>query len=225
MRLLFSVIAFLLLFGTGRAQIVIEEETDEVNVTLDTTTRSGKSSLTAISLSALLPGAGETYLHARQRATWHFLSEAALWSGFFVFLSGEKQAYNDARTFAYAHAGSRIDVAGKGSDYYQNMGDYYDVWEYNGVAMLNRDTEGLYPQDENWAWAWDSRDSFDKYKGMLQHRRSLKIFSSFMLGGMAVHRFVSMIDAGRLAKRYRITEESSIGIQWDPQHFQVSFRF
>ncbi len=225
MRLLFVLSIALLVSPAGYAQIVIEEETDEVNVTLDTSTQSGKSNLKAIALSALVPGAGETYLHARQRATWHFLAEAALWSGFFVCLSGERQAYDDARTFAYAHAGAKTGVPGKGNDYYQNVADYFDVWEYNGVAMLNRENDKLYREDEDWAWAWDSRDSFDKYKGMLQHRRSLKIIGSFMLGGMAVHRFLSMIDTGRLAKRYRLTEESRVGIRWSPQHFQVSFRF
>ncbi len=220
-----AVLVLLFALSAASAQMVIEEETDEINVVLDTAVKHSKSTPAAISLSALVPGLGEAYLNSRHRATWHFLGEAALIGGFLACFAGESQAYEDARSYAYLHAGANAGVAGKGKEYYQNIGDYYDVWAYNGVQTLSRETDKLYPETEDWGWAWDGEDSYEEYKGMLVHQRSLKIVGSFMLGGMALHRFISMVDAARLAKRYRVSAQNRVSIQFTPQRLQISLGF
>lgn len=203
----FSILALLAgsFFSGLFAQTIIEETVQEEEVkTDDTLTSPSMSKTRAVALSALMPGAGEQYLKHEKRASVHYLCEALIWGGLFACFSTSQRYYEDAKSFASLHAGSQGGVSGKSEKYYEEIADFYDIWERNAVYEANRDLENLYPLNSEYTWRWDSRENFAAYDNLLRKHRTWKMAGGFMIGGIALHRFFSMVDVMRMAKKFRL---------------------
>lgn len=212
-----------LLFCSVYPQIVIEQDTAEVEVNVTNMQTLEKSKSKAILFSAILPGLGEKYLKKPKRASIHFLGEAIIWSGLLTCNSYYKSVYGNAKSYAYLHADTKAGIKDKDYKYFEDIADFYDIWEYNRVYKTNRDTTVLYPENSDWTWHWDSKDNYAIYDNMMRKYRSWKMFSGFMVGGLVMHRFISIIDAMQLAKKYGVAEQ--IGFYSDGRQMILSLRF
>ena len=142
--------------------------------------------------SAILPGWGERSLHYTRRANVLHSTEAVGWLtwGFFT-LRG--QALRQAMSsYAVAHAG--INPHHKDANYFADIGNYRNIYEYNEQKLRNRQVQLVYPLTTEFFWAWDSdaaRREFDKQRVL---SATALHNAGFALGGLILNRIVSMLD-------------------------------
>jgi hypothetical protein len=163
----------------------------------------GRSLKKALALSLVVPGAGEAYLGAGNRARAFMVSEAAIWSSFAYFrVEGamREDAYKEkARLFAGV-TGSRDDT------YYQMLAYYLSSQEFNIDIM--REARLRYPDDREQqlayfeanayfgddGWEWDSLRRMEEFAGERTKSRESYRRAVLTTGFAVLNRMVSMID-------------------------------
>lgn len=203
------------------AQTVIEEKEETEVLDLKDLGETGKSNAKAFLLSACLPGLGQKYLDEPRRASFFFLGELAFAGGLYASYQMASRHFDEAKNFAYLHAGA-APFAEKGIKYYEDIADFYDITEHNQVFRLNRDDANLYPENEDWSWQWDSRENYAAYDNLLRNFRTGKQIFGFFIGGMVTYHIVSMIDAARLAKHYKVKK---VSLSSDGRQLLLTWRF
>lgn len=113
-----------------------------------------KSKGRAFLQSLILPGWGQYYARSHTMFKIFAASEAALWGVFTGFTLRSNWLENDYRNFAATHAG--INPEGKPADYFVDIGNFVDIFEYNQAQLRNRDVAALYPETDEFFWRWDS---------------------------------------------------------------------
>lgn len=225
MKFYLSISLFLLASAALQAQIIIEEESTEEVVDVTSMQGKEKSQSKAAMLSLFIPGLGEKYVSNTAKSSFHFFVEGAFLSSFFVCLSYASQYYDNAKAYASIHANAKAGVQGKDEKYYENLADFYDIREYNQIYQLERDTAKFYPENEEWAWQWDSRENYAEYDNILRKNRTMKVVSYFIIGSWAMHRFVSAIDAARMAKNYPIKHKNPVQLYTNEKEIGLAFHF
>lgn len=215
---------FLLLLLTFPAmvfpQIMIEEESEEELVDVGSIKTGVKSKAKAMLYSFVIPGMGEKYVDEHGKASFHFLSETFLLGALYVCYAYGDKYYQDARTYASLHAGAK--ESGKDLYYYENLALFSSIWEHNEIYKLNRQEEEQYPENSDWTWSWDTRESQLTYKDTMRKYRTMKRAGNLIIGGMVLHRMVSAIDAVRGAKNYKVKTTS---IHTDGEKIFLTYRF
>jgi hypothetical protein len=157
------------------------------------------TTLKAAALSLLLPGAGQLYNGDRDRALLFAGAEAAVWTGYLVFLSQAHGLEDDYREYAGFFAG----VDGEYTErYWRAVGRYMDSDEYNEdllMAARAEDVEAaglIAPAD---AWFWRSEQHRDNYKSLRADATRAYDRRDFMILFAIVNRAVSVYDAVRRA--------------------------
>lgn len=152
----------------------------------------------AFFLSLLLPGAGEYYAGSKKMAGIFLGTEALLWSTFTSFRVYGKWKKNDYERMAIAHAG--VSAEGKDHDYFVALELYDNIREYNAEMMRNRDFDALFPENEEYSWQWDSRESRLKYERLRVASDNAFERSLLVVGGVLLNHLFSAVDALRLAQ-------------------------
>ncbi len=158
-----------------------------------------KSKGKAMLLSMLIPGAGQWYLGHKNWARAFFVTEVALWTGAISFDAYSKWRRDDMKTFAALHA--HADINDKPSQYFVDMGNYIDIYEYNDAKQLRREFQKVYDVDE-YFWAWGSdvqQHDFEQMRISSDRARNRAIF---MVGGIIANHLFSAIDAVWKTYRY-----------------------
>lgn len=159
--------------------------------------RSGKK---AFLLSLILPGAGQYYMGERKRAQFFAGSEVAIWLGYGGFHKYEDWRSKDYRLFSIVHAG--VKPTGKSDDYFNDIGFYSSIYEFNKTAILNDGPQAkLYPENKVWIWEWDREQSRLKYRLLRNSRLNAHQRMVFMVGFALANHIVSAIDAARIPQR------------------------
>ena len=148
--------------------------------------------------SLVIPGWGEHSLNYHKRGYALNSSELFFWVGYAALLYFGNSAERDMQAYAATHAG--IDPRGKDIYYYTDIGNYNNLHEYNDQKLRYRQYASLYPDTDEYFWAWDNDRSREKFDGLRYNSQQLLHLASFTLGGLIVNRIVSMIDVIALTK-------------------------
>ena len=150
--------------------------------------------------SLILPGLGELNMGYEKKARSFFIREAALW---IVCIGGAKASSwyeSDYRAFAELHA--NIDMDGKDYIFAVHMGHYNSLTEYNETRARQRETEDIYPEGQGNEWQWDSTDNRIHFDKLRIQSISYEKYSRFAIGGLVLHRIISLIDVIYLERRH-----------------------
>jgi len=163
--------------------------------------------------SLILPGAGEYYLGKRSLAKTFFFTEVALWLGYFGFRQYSSWVRDDALAFAATHSGANI--KNKPSQFFVDIGNYQDVYQYNDAKQRFFQFEKVY-QDEDYYWSWDSELNRRKFENMrIASDRAINR-SVFVLGAIFANHVLSAVHSMWQANRYnkKLKKVSGLDIQF-----------
>ncbi|MDT8323817.1 MAG: hypothetical protein RRA94_06900, partial [Bacteroidota bacterium] len=156
-------------------------------------TEGRKSAFVAVLYSLALPGMGELYAGRFDRGKYPLILEAGLWLGLIGVNSYGNWVEDDARLFAVQHAG--INAAGKEDDYFVDIENYSDLYDYNNQMLVERRLEDVYPDESAWRWDWDSEENRLDYKDQRIFADELHNGVTFFVLGMVANRIWSAIQA------------------------------
>jgi hypothetical protein len=171
-------------------------------------------------LSLILPGLGQAYIGRFDVGRYFVASELTLWVAYLGMILYGRWLNEDAINFAVIHAG--IDKAGKPDDFFVNIENFRNVYDYNDKKMRDRDYDLVY-DPEKFFWWWDSDEARRRYKDMRKRSRAFKYYANFILAFVVVNHIVSAIDAGILARR--LNRKIHMGIQPIPSGVLLSIKF
>lgn len=217
----YVIIAFASLFGTGA--LVAQENLYQLRSQFiqlvepslhiqDSPTVSKKSPATAIFYSLLLPGMGELYADGFDEGRYSLIAEGGLWLTYFSFQQYGLWIQNDARNFASAHAGALI--AEKNDQYFVNLGNFNDAYEYNDKQLRDRELNMIYDLNSGYYWKWDSDNNRKDYRAMRVSSERVLNNSRFVIATIVVNRIISAINAARLTRLYNDRSENEMGSWW-----------
>ena len=150
--------------------------------------------------SLILPGMGELKMGHDKRARSFFIREAAIW---FVYIGGTKASSwyeSDYRAFAALHAG--IDMDGKDYIFTVNMGHYNSFTEYNETKARQRQVHEIYAEGKGNEWQWDDKKNRIHFDKLRIQSVTYEQYAHFAIGGLILHRLISLIDVIYLERRY-----------------------
>lgn len=189
-------------------QEVLNQKTEENKLNIGSTAASGKSPALALLFSLVLPGAGHYYLDRMDVGKYFLGIDAAGWLGLVSMNVYGNSVRDDARTFSSQHAG--VQSEGKDDDYYSNVGNYNNVYDYNNEMLIQGQYAKLYNINSEY-WSWDNVDNRNHYES--QRKSSERIYNSRIIFGsvLVANRIVSGISAYLIAGKSG-SKKSSLNI-------------
>ena len=150
--------------------------------------------------SLVLPGLGEYSMGHENRAKSFFIREAVLW---FICIGGRKAANwneSDYRAFAELHA--NVDMDDKNYIFAVDLGHYDSMDEYNEIKARKRQVYKMYEEGRGNEWQWDNTQNRIQYDGMRIESVTYGKYAQFAVGGLILHRLVSLIDVIYLERKF-----------------------
>lgn len=146
----------------------------------------------AMLLSLLVPGAGHLYIDRMDVGKFFVMGEAASWLGLAGLNIYGDALQDDSRTFASENAG--LNKSGKDKDYFANVGNFNNIYDYNNDKLAKGQYSQLYDVNTHY-WNWNStlnRDNFEE-----QRKKSERVYNSRVIFGttLIINRVVSAISA------------------------------
>ena len=170
-----------------------EAEAVSLNLNSETELANGiKSKGKSLLFSILVPGAGEYYLGKKTLAKSFFITELVLWAGYFSFKAYSDWKRDDMYLFAANYADA--DVNGKPSQFFVDIGNYSDIYEYNDAKQRRGEVFSIYSEEDNY-WSWDSAENQQKFEQMRISSDRAYHRSTFAIGGIITNHLLSAIDA------------------------------
>ncbi len=142
--------------------------------------------------SLILPGAGEYYVGKRTFAQTFFAAEVSLWLSHFAFQQYGKWVRKDALAYAATHSGAAI--KGKPSQYFVDIGNYSDIYQYNAAKLRFGEYEKVYSEAE-YFWSWDEDDHRQKFQNMRIASDRARNRATYMLGAIFANHLISAVHA------------------------------
>ena len=162
------------------------------NISSDDASNLYKDRKKAFFRSLILPGAGEHYLGKKTLAKTFFFTEITLWLGYFGFREYSRWVRDDALAFAATHSGAVI--KGKPSQFFVDIGNYHDIYQYNDAKQRFFQFDRVYADDDDY-WAWDSDENRNEFENMRIASDQALNRSVFVLGGIFANHIISAIHA------------------------------
>jgi hypothetical protein len=155
-------------------------------------TGSKKSPGLAFLLSILVPGTGQFYTNRLDVGKYYMISEAALWLGFASFSIYGNWLLKDAHKYAQIHAG--INMNGKDDNYFVNISNYDNIYQYNNAQLQNGRIDLLYDQTTQYFY-WDNVADREKYR--VDQLAGDRVITDrlFFVGAIVVNHIISAISA------------------------------
>ena len=149
--------------------------------------------------SLILPGLGEFKMGHEKRARSFFIREAALW----LICIGGKEVSNwyESDYKAYAELHADVNMAGKDYLFAVNMGHYDSFTEYNDIKERQRQIDKIYEEGQGNEWEWDNTQNRINFDSMRIKSLNYEKYARFAIGGLVLHRFISLIDVIYLERR------------------------
>ncbi|MCK5086335.1 MAG: hypothetical protein KAQ90_02390 [Melioribacteraceae bacterium] len=169
----------------------------------------------AIIYSLLLPGMGELYAGNYSSGKYFTIADGVLWGtliGVSAYANNQEENY---RAFAETHGG--VDLEGKDSKYFADIGNYLDIYQYNRRQELDRNFEEIYNLPEDY-WNWHTQATRGEYRTMWKSSESANNSTRFIIGALILNRIASMINAIRLVNAHNNNLKKDLG--WN-----VSFNY
>ncbi len=174
--------------------------------------RNKKSPATAVLYSLLVPGMGELYADGFDQGKYSLIAEGGLWLTYFSFLQYGAWIRDDSRQFAAAHAG--VTVAGKSDQYFVDIGNYSDTYEYNDYELIQRAPNKVYDVNAGYFWKWDSDESKKEFRAMRVSSERVFNNAKFVIGAVMINHIISAVNAARLTRQYNKQLEEGLGSWW-----------
>jgi len=151
-----------------------------------------KSGGIALILSLLLPGAGHFYIDRMDVGKYFLGAEAMSWLGYAGLQVYGDALQDDSRTFAAENAGVNKD--GKDKDYFANIGNYNNIYEYNNYMLATGRYDEVYDVTTNY-WNWNTTVNKDDFES--QRKKSERVYNTRVVFGTTaiINRIVSSISA------------------------------
>jgi hypothetical protein len=209
-----------LLYDLETARQNSHEPLSRVNL-IQVNAESEKSVLKAVALSLLLPGMGELYADGFESGKYFLIAETGLWLTYTGFEAYGHWLQNDARSFAARHASVTVD--GKDDQFFIDIGNFLNVYEYNEKKLRDRDPARLYNPNGPYFWQWDTDASRARFRDLRVKSDNVLNNVRFVVGAIIVNHIASAINAARLASRWN-RELSKNGWQIEPRFIGQSLR-
>ncbi|MFQ5607945.1 MAG: hypothetical protein ACE5GA_08350 [Candidatus Zixiibacteriota bacterium] len=158
------------------------------------------STLKAIGLSTLVPGAGQWYAGRRGQARLFFGLEAANWityGGLRVFADWRR---DDFVEYAVQHAG--VNPAGQDDEFFRLINFYQNRDDYNAIGRAFDPGAPYIPDTPETSWNWDSPESQATYRQLRNDFQSAERNAEFMFVTAAINRIVSAVFAWQSVRKH-----------------------
>lgn len=142
--------------------------------------------------SLILPGAGEYYVGKRTFARAFLATEVVFWLSHFAFQQYGKWVRKDALAFAATHSGATI--KGKPSQYFVDIGNYSDIYQYNEAKLRFGEYEKLYSETEYY-WSWDLDAHRQQFQNLRIASDRARNRATYVLGAIFANHLISAINA------------------------------
>jgi len=184
----------------------------------------GVSSITAVALSALLPGAGQWYLGKRRTARLFFGAEAAVWAGFAAMKVNANWKQDEVERFATRHAG--VSGLNRNERFFEQLKFYPSREVYNTLGRAFDPSLPFIADTPENDWNWDSPESQKTFRQLFNDQNSAERNANFMFVAAAVNRLVSAALAWRSAKKMnnRLDEDPEEFGDISPAEPRLTFR-
>lgn len=159
-----------------------------------------KSVATAALYSLLVPGLGEWYADGFESGRYFLGAEAGLWITYASFETYGTWLQRDARSFAVLHSGAT--ASGKNDQFYVDVSNYMNVYEYNDQKLRDRQPEKVYDPNNGYFWQWDSDANRSQFRSYRISSDRVLTNSRFVIGAIIVNHIVSALNAARIARAY-----------------------
>lgn len=159
-----------------------------------------KSPFLAVVYSLVLPGMGEWYANRFDVGRYSLSAEVTLW---ILYLGMENFGYHlqeDSRSFARIHAG--FDDINKNDNYYVDVSNYKNTFEFNDNKLRDRNSRALYDPYSNMGWNWDSEANRRKFRDMRISSATVLNNTKFVAITIVANRLFSAVNAARLTAKY-----------------------
>lgn len=183
-----------------------------LQVNEQTTGGNKKSGFTAVAYSLLLPGMGELYAEGFDQGQYSLIAEGSLWLTYFSFQQYGSWLQTDARNFAAVHSGASIN--GKQDQFFVDLGNFNDTYDYNEKKLRDRDLDKTYNVNDSYLWSWDSEQNRRDYRSMRVSSEKVLNNSQFIIAIVIVNRLISAINAARLTRQYNQRLNDNLGSWW-----------
>jgi len=184
----------------------------------------GVSSITAVALSALLPGAGQWYLGKRRTARLFFGAEAAVWAGFAAMKVNANWKQDEVERFATRHAG--VSGLNREERFFEQLKFYPSREVYNTLGRAFDPSLPFIADTPENDWNWDSPESQKTFRQLFNDQNSAERNANFMFIAAAVNRLASAALAWRSAKKMnnRLDENPQEFGDTSPAEPRMTFR-
>ncbi len=173
-------------------------------------TKSKKSPGLAVLFSLILPGAGHYYIDRMDVGKYFFGADVASWLGYATVDVYGNNVNDDAVTYSVEHA-KVTNPDSKDDDYYGNVGNYNNIYEYNNEQLATGQYGSLYDVNQYY-WDWDNANNRNIFES--QRKSSQRILNTRIVFGsiLIANRIVSGISAYLLAGKEN-KKNSALNIQ------------
>ncbi len=148
--------------------------------------------------SLLLPGWGEKQLGHTGWTRSFLLTEIGLWLGYVGIVQYSQVLERDYQAYAALHAG--VDPNGKDAQYWIDIGNANNIYEFNERRRVQRNLAATYPETSAYYWQWDSESSRFYYGDLRTRQYRWERATIFVISGMVLNRLLSAINVIRLQK-------------------------
>ncbi len=179
------------------------------NVPLDNITVTKKKQTVAVLYSLLLPGMGEWYADDFASGRYSLIAEATLWLTYASFQQYGNWYQSDARQYASAHAGASL--SGKNDQFFVNMGNFNNVYDYNDQKLRERDLANVYDPAAGYSWIWDTDADRQHFRAMRVSSDKILNNSKFVIGAVIMNHIISAVNAARLVRHYNKNADLGLG--------------
>lgn len=167
--------------------------------------------------SLVLPGWGQFYAKSETMGKAFIVSEVLLWGAFAGFNLWSDWLEDDFRAFAANHAG--VDPSGKEARYFVDIGNFDDIFDYNQFQLRNRAVEEMYPETEDFIWAWDSAENRRAFRDFRVRSDRADNRAKFTLAAVVVNHVVSAVHATLAVYKYNKRLKEELGLDLDVEAF------
>ncbi|HTY11152.1 MAG TPA: hypothetical protein VMF88_08765 [Bacteroidota bacterium] len=168
-----------------------------------------KSQAVAVLYSLILPGMGEWYADGFSSGRYSLTAEAALWLTYASFEQYGSWFQSDARQYAAAHSGALL--GGKNDQFFVNMGNFDNVYQYNDQKLRERDLVDVYDPASGYFWSWDTDADRLHFRSMRVSGDKIFNNAKFVLGAVLLNHIVSAVNAARLVRHYNKNAVEGLG--------------
>ncbi|MEL6824129.1 MAG: hypothetical protein AAFP70_20415 [Calditrichota bacterium] len=169
-------------------------------------TQQSRGGVENVLLSMLIPGLGEWRMGNKRAAKIFMGTEVVMWISYLSTRGYINVLQNDLEAFAASRAG--VNTAGKGDQYWIDVGQAESIYAFNESKLLERDLNGRYEEGAGFDWQWQSEEDRTDYRQRRLDRLDWKRRSTFLAGGIVLNHLVSAVDVVRLLRKNRSSELS-----------------